>query len=429
MTLNEAHLAKAKDKAKIRIPNLALHQSMEKSHNQIHFENQTLLSPEGFTNTNTSFLRNTSKRHNFLSSKVYPKIEFNNTNIDKFGNLKISANNKKFYTFRSSGYSNDYYNKGFITNTNIKSQKKKKAVNIEKNGDKSSTIIQETSRLNTYNSKQNQADQHCVNINLNLKLNDNPLLSKAGSLASTATNKNLKKINFINNNNDTQLNIANINTVNKNVNSNNNQNLNSEDFINNKNNNNNKSNKNILRILNNNISPESHLQEFFKDNIKSFAKNVNANTSGANPNKNYNNNFSLNISNNPNIFNLNQSLKPYEAKASYKSLKNASNLNIMNNSINQNINLASLASVSNSYNSYNNRRDSNMTTKEEKDLLNKFGAGGNSKDANCEKNKLLETIYEKLNEKNTNNIKEQAQTYCQKFLNYSNKEMEELFSK
>lgn len=65
-------------------------------------------------------------------------------------------------------------------------------------------------------------------------------------------------------------------------------------------------------------------------------------------------------------------------------------------------------------------------TKEEKELFHKIGAAGNYKDHNFEKNKFLETIYEKLHHKDSSNLRDQTSDYCVKFLNFSIKEVDEM---
>ena len=57
-------------------------------------------------------------------------------------------------------------------------------------------------------------------------------------------------------------------------------------------------------------------------------------------------------------------------------------------------------------------------------MLYKIGAIHQVRDHNFEKTKYLETIYEKINEKKTKDIKETTADYCSKFLNYGKKEIE-----
>ena len=48
---------------------------------------------------------------------------------------------------------------------------------------------------------------------------------------------------------------------------------------------------------------------------------------------------------------------------------------------------------------------------------------------NKEKNQFLETVYEQLNDKNTENLRETTTDYCKRYLKYNDKEIENLTKK
>ena len=62
-------------------------------------------------------------------------------------------------------------------------------------------------------------------------------------------------------------------------------------------------------------------------------------------------------------------------------------------------------------------------------MLYKIGEDHQVRDYNVEKNKFLETVYDKLNDRNTTGIKETTADYCSRFLNYNPKEIEDITSK
>jgi len=79
-------------------------------------------------------------------------------------------------------------------------------------------------------------------------------------------------------------------------------------------------------------------------------------------------------------------------------------------------------------NNNNYSKDLNLNNKEG-DLIHNIEKAFNHIDHKSDKNKFLETIYERLNNKNTYNINEIIIDYCQKFLNYSYEEIENLMFK
>jgi hypothetical protein len=170
---------------------------------------------------------------------------------------------------------------------------------------------------------------------------------------------------------------------------------------------------NIMETTQNNINVQDN--NISKTNANSNNNNITMlninmiNSPGRNLGNNYINiqsNNNMNINNNLHVIN-----RSVSKKKTFKS--NMSKNEIMNN-----------VSIIN-----NTQKDPNGLNKEEKELLDKIGAGVNQRDYNSEKNNFLETIYEKLNDKNTANLKEQTTDYCQKFLNYSDKDVEDLVSK
>jgi len=164
----------------------------------------------------------------------------------------------------------------------------------------------------------------------------------------------------------------------------------------------------IAQDNNNNVVTKTNVNSNFNNDS---TININMLNSPTKNTANNNNNYNINFQNNSNNLNNNINNMPTITRAKERKktqFSNNGNKTIMNNI---------------------EKKDSNGVTKEEKELLNKFGAGIIYKDYNSEKNKFLETIYEKLNDKNTNNLKEQTTDYCQKFLNYSNKDVDDIVSK
>lgn len=62
-------------------------------------------------------------------------------------------------------------------------------------------------------------------------------------------------------------------------------------------------------------------------------------------------------------------------------------------------------------------------------MLYKIGAVYNFQNSNKEKNKYLETVYENLNDKNIENLKQTTADYCSRFLSYNENEIEKLTKK
>lgn len=156
------------------------------------------------------------------------------------------------------------------------------------------------------------------------------------------------------------------------------------------------------------------------------------NAPNANPNSNNSNNntmLNINMINSPNRNGASNQI----SVLSNNNMNNNNNLPIINRGSDRKKTFKSNGNknelINNLANMNNTQKDPNMVSKEEKELLNRIGAGINYRDYNSEKNKFLETVYEKLNDKNTSNLKEQTTDYCQRFLNYSNKDIEDLVSK
>lgn len=310
---------------------------------------------------------NTSFLRNTINNDNFYNSNFSPENQEtfKFNNLKISPNNQKFFNF--IGRSTNHNNTGFLTKTNFKN-KKKKVYNYDK--DKSSFIVNNTSLLGAN-----------LNVDQSINLIENNILTNAGSSYSRKpTNKNLNNVNAI----ETTL----INTVaqdnniyNNNTNTNTNTNLNSH-------------NNTMLNI------------NMINSPTRNIGNNINNNNLG---NQNINNNLNMKTTTNNNLPTIHRSLDRKKTQI---------------------INMGKNEMINNNHTIMNNtQKDLNGISKEEKELLNKIGAGVTYRDYNSEKNKFLETIYEKLNDKNTNNLKEQTTDYCQKFLNYSTKDVDELVTK
>lgn len=394
-------------KGKTRISNISLHKSHDRLKNHISFKKPTLLNSDLQNSNNSTFLRGASKKDNLFNSSFSPKTSFNCTNMGRYKNLKISPNNLKYFNFlRNSNQPNNNFNPGFLTKTNFKANNKINKSGISDNR-KNSLFLKDCSFINA---NANLADQSSINYNF-----DNHRLSKAGSIASTHNNISYKNSQSNNNNNNVN-NLAGeaaiLSNYNNNINISTNVNVISPNngnskCYNNTNNINNCFNQNYpINSLNDTLSQCNNNYNGYNNNVSKYTS-PQKNLTNAVPNaigiSGINNSIQMQISSNINLPSVNKS---YDKKATQISLKtNNENLKI------------------------NNTKDPYAVTKEEKELLNKIGASGNQRDYNSEKNKFLETIYEKLNDKNTVNIKDHTQTYCQKFLNYSNKEVDELFNK
>jgi len=314
---------------------------------------------------NSSFLRNTINHDNFYNTNFSPSPE--NPNSSFYKNLKISPNNLKYFNY--IGKSSNPNNLGLLTNTNFKNKKKKKN-HFDK--DKSSFMINNSSLLGLN-----------VNGDQSINLMDHNLLTNLNSNGSKRNSHiNLNKVNIME-------------TTQNNINIQENQITNTNS---NSNRNNNMSNTNTLTNLNLINSP-------IKINVNNISNSQ--------------------ILNQTNIKNLNKGTsligfgnKARDQRINQKSIENKNDL-LNNNSLNFN--------SPNLMQSF--QKDQNGISKEEKDLLNRIGAVNPYRDYNNEKNKFLETIYEKLNDKNTSNLKDQTSDYCQKYLNYSNKDIEDLVAK
>jgi len=341
-------------------------------------------------------------------------------NLKTFQNLKISPNNLKFFNYMRK---TNPYNYGLLTNSNLKN-KKKQAFKMNDNYNKTSYLVNNTS-----------VDNQNMNFDQSMNFHENHLMTNPGSNYSKRTsNENLMKVNVDSSNNNliiqdgnhyTNHNISNSNSINLNNNNNLNANLNNTP---------NKENISNHNSLNNNA------------NYNEINNNIIDNSGHININHLHNNNSLINIKNNLANSNINDSKlskqnsnsKQTENRKLDRMMTNKSNKHFDKRSFDRKTTIKTMMTKNElKTNSLNNNngflngisKDVLSMTKEEKELLYNIGAGGIYRDFNFEKSNFIEKIYEKLSERNNTNLKEQTTEYCQKFLHYSSKEIEDLFTK
>jgi hypothetical protein len=231
----------------------------------------------------------------------------------------------------------------------------------------------------------------------------------------------------------------------------------------------NKTNSN-LGFLTNSHFINKKKKKFFKKETDKFAALINNSSLIGNNQNSIDNSINVNLNENVNLFtntfsinskrNSNVNLMKINASDSIQNninirennylMNNNPNITNKDNNNNSSTNINSMNSpkknsfsrkferryTQKSSNNKNELSSNNINSKdplaisnEERDLLYKIGASPVYKDYNNEKNKFLETIYEKLNDKNTSHLKENTVDYCKRFLHYSTKDIEDITSK
>jgi len=149
------------------------------------------------------------------------------------------------------------------------------------------------------------------------------------------------------------------------------------------------------------------------------------------------------IKDNKTINNIaNNNLNENELTGNYNksSMNNSNNINSRNCNSTQKNKFTSTISISNdpiipnnptidNSNININLKDSYLVNKGENDFTYRIDSELFNLDSKSEKNKFLETVYDRLNNKNTSNIKEVIVDYCLKYLNYSYEEIQTLLAK